>query len=950
MATNSPKRVQRVKPKKYTTCQLYNTKEAQCKLVGLTLASCNSASRGKSVIQEEADVPQETLVPDPSQLVVSEVMACNYCDTSFSHRVEQKRHYRSDWHRYNLKLRLKGKNSVPEEVFEDMCGNISSLSGSDSDTDGDTDIDNQPRTGPNKLLPGTQRRLVREGGNTSSTDSESESGNQTEDIARRLPKVYFSNHEGEILSIYRCVLCHKKSHPSYTEDLVSMAATIPDQMNWAVFMAGGGHFAGAVFNKNEMVVHKTFHRYVVRAKRGTAQGSRDSQGNAPKSGGASLRRYNEAALTQEIQELIASWRPHLEKCDLIFLRAPSFNRKIFYSGKVPAFKKDDLRIRLIPFQTRRPTNNEVRRVFEMLASIECYGDESEIQDLVPISPPQVFNPETGNLEPRDENQLSPRKRKLLNKKIGASPLVNETNDNKASGDLKNAEPNKEETVSSKPFLPDHIKEETMSSGTSTASDTELIETMATIHFSDLKEYSMSKKPKQKKKSARKRRPSLKGQNEPDSNVMDEELYHLRNSLYTACKTGDKESLESLLAVIFSPPAAVDNNSEAKHDNAEDIESQKKVDEFDKATIPTAVDNSELNDHIVKAGNENDNICLKSSETSDNRIIADIKQTDTLKNGDVKKSDGEEIAQNSKEYVDIEKSTSLECITEMNSDKSLLIDTNWKACDTHTDINTTDLDETKEKVTVNISSHQVEHPTAIPDTPSILKPQTIPILLSRTKPTVSTGNKDPLTPVFVSPDIVSEPIGDNNTTLLHVAAKEGHARIVALLLEAGASPVLKDRNGHSPYMASKDKATRNEFRRFRGKWPDRYDYKVAQIPEPLSEEAEAERKRKEQERKKAQKKAKQEQQKAKKEEEEKQKAEDREKQRYLNMSDREKRALAAERRLLNQCSTQGGDKPVLIRCFQCGADMTGKVPFEYCDNKFCTSKCLQQHRKTQTAKK
>ncbi|WAQ94772.1 ANKZ1-like protein [Mya arenaria] len=695
MATNSPKRVQRVKPKKYTTCQLYNTKEAQCKLVGLTLASCNSASRGKSVIQEEADVPQETLVPDPSQLVVSEVMACNYCDTSFSHRVEQKRHYRSDWHRYNLKLRLKGKNSVPEEVFEDMC-------------DGDTDIDNQPRTGPNKLLPGTQRRLVREGGNTSSTDSESESGNQ------------------------------------------------------------------------------------------------------------------------EIQELIASWRPHLEKCDLIFLRAPSFNRKIFYSGKVPAFKKDDLRIRLIPFQTRRPTNNEVRR---------------------------VFNPETGNLEPRDENQLSPRKRKLLNKKIGASPLVNETNDNKASGDLENAEPNKEETVSSKPFLPDHIKEETMSSGTSTASDTELIETMATIHFSDLK---------------------------------DEELYHLRNSLYTACKTGDKESLESLLAVIFSPPAAVDNNSEAKHDNAEDIESQKKVDEFDKATIPTAVDNSELNDHIVKA--------------------------------------------------------------EMNSDKSLLVDTNWKACDTHTDINTTDLDETKEKVTVNISSHQVEHPTAIPDTPSILKPQTIPILSPRTKPTVSTGNKDPLTPVFVSPDIVSEPIGDNNTTLLHVAAKEGHARIVALLLEAGASPVLKDRNGHSPYMASKDKATRNEFRRFRGKWPDRYDYKVAQIPEPLSEEAEAERKRKEQERKKAQKKAKQEQQKAKKEEEEKQKAEDREKQRYLNMSDREKRALAAERRLLNQCSTQGGDKPVLIRCFQCGADMTGKVPFEYCDNKFCTSKCLQQHRKTQTAKK
>ena len=51
--------------------------------------------------------------------------------------------------------------------------------------------------------------------------------------------------------------------------------------------------------RGNLVVHKTFHRYVVRAKRGTAQGSRDSQGgNAPKSAGATLRRYNEAALTQ----------------------------------------------------------------------------------------------------------------------------------------------------------------------------------------------------------------------------------------------------------------------------------------------------------------------------------------------------------------------------------------------------------------------------------------------------------------------------------------------------------------------------------------------------------------------------------------------------------------------------------------------------------------------------
>ena len=40
---------------------------------------------------------------------------------------------------------------------------------------------------------------------------------------------------------------------------------------------------------------------------------------------------------------------------------------------------------------------------------------------------------------------------------------------------------------------------------------------------------------------------------------------------------------------------------------------------------------------------------------------------------------------------------------------------------------------------------------------------------------------------------------------------------------------------------------------------------------------------------------------------------------------------------------------LSRCWQCGEDMSGRVPFEYMDYKFCTSKCLQIHRKQKTTK-
>lgn len=57
---------------------------------------------------------------------------------------------------------------------------------------------------------------------------------------------------------------------------------------------------GFFFFRKEVLQHKTFHRYTVRAKRGTGQGLKDSQNrsHAPKSAGATLRRYNEAALVK----------------------------------------------------------------------------------------------------------------------------------------------------------------------------------------------------------------------------------------------------------------------------------------------------------------------------------------------------------------------------------------------------------------------------------------------------------------------------------------------------------------------------------------------------------------------------------------------------------------------------------------------------------------------------
>lgn len=58
----------------------------------------------------------------------------------------------------------------------------------------------------------------------------------------------------------------------------------------------GFQYLVCVVYRREVMTHKTFHRYTVRAKRGTAQGLRDARGGASRSAGANLRRYNEATL------------------------------------------------------------------------------------------------------------------------------------------------------------------------------------------------------------------------------------------------------------------------------------------------------------------------------------------------------------------------------------------------------------------------------------------------------------------------------------------------------------------------------------------------------------------------------------------------------------------------------------------------------------------------------
>ncbi|KAG5852502.1 hypothetical protein ANANG_G00063110 [Anguilla anguilla] len=182
------------------------------------------------------------------------------------------------------------------------------------------------------------------------------------------------------------------------------------------------------------------------------------------------------------------------------------------------------------------------------------------------------------------------------------------------------------------------------------------------------------------------------------------------------------------------------------------------------------------------------------------------------------------------------------------------------------------------------------------------------------------------------------------TLLHVASAAAQRGVVRLLMDAGCDPACRDVKGQTPYAVAPDKDTRNVFRKYMAEHPDKYDYSKTQIPGPLTEEIEL----KKAEKRRAQKVARKQREKEQKEERQKQEAELEEQRKFTSLSDREKRALAAEKRLAQQMSSTGTEFTNTRRCWQCGESLLGKIPFEYLHFSFCTPRCVQLHRKAKAS--
>ncbi|CAM8935452.1 unnamed protein product [Rhodiola kirilowii] len=299
--------------------------------------------------------------------------SCNACKVEFESLQEQRAHFKSDFHRFNIKLSIVGKATVKEEDFDEMNSDsllkdydVSSISGSDEEDD-------------RQLLP---------------------SDNRNKGVTAR--KLYILHRNGNKYSVWKSLLLDDSDNVLYGSEIsdpidsgtakyfteVEVIQNLKRLVNEprdntrlrVVLLASGGHFAGCVFDGNSVVAHKTFHRYVVRAKAGKKQSSKDASGRTVHSAGASLRRYNELALKKDILELLALWKPYFDASACTYISAPSDNRQLLFSGEKPLFSHQHGAVRNVPLTVRRPTLKEARRIYHQLTLVAPEVDPTDNGD------------------------------------------------------------------------------------------------------------------------------------------------------------------------------------------------------------------------------------------------------------------------------------------------------------------------------------------------------------------------------------------------------------------------------------------------------------------------------------------------------------------------------------------------------------------------------------------
>ncbi|CAE7154449.1 unnamed protein product [Rhizoctonia solani] len=314
----------------------------------------------------------------PQSALTGSTPSCTVCvGANLSDVKEQRAHFRSDWHRYNVKLRLQDASHQPvsEEQFTKLVEDLAeSLSGSESSTNSGSSED-----AVSALLHKRQKRGI---DNTQLDDDDMPNLPRSPIAWFQAPNDYPDTQFG----VYTALFPTGTEPTNYIRALQDLQTESSEDRLWTMLATAGGHFAGLVvrvkiprqggFTKGkkapemEIIKHKTFHRYTTRRKQGGSQSVNDNAKGPAKSAGAQLRRYGEQALREDIQELLTEWSEDVRNSERIFFRASVSNRKMFWDWDNSPIKKGDDRLRSFPFPTRRPTQAELMRCLVELTRVK----------------------------------------------------------------------------------------------------------------------------------------------------------------------------------------------------------------------------------------------------------------------------------------------------------------------------------------------------------------------------------------------------------------------------------------------------------------------------------------------------------------------------------------------------------------------------------------------------
>jgi Bacteroidetes VLRF1 release factor/Ankyrin repeats (many copies) len=384
--------------------------------------------------QLDEDVPK--LKTDSARVQADAVPAstsCALCYASFPTVIEQRHHVKSDFHRYNLKIALKGSDSIDEATFNKLIGDLDeSLSGSESSNSEHEDDPENTKSEDSTLIALLKRQAKishqQEDDGSISQQRNRSSGNP--------PLLWMSSSklpEHTSLGVYRALLTEaerdkdlvevigqKQLKPVQANHSGSVAqtnsqASVMQTPHYFLCMIGGGHFAAMIVSlvpeirkgpggqeERHAIVkaHKTFHRYTTRRKQGGSQSANDNAKGNAHSAGSSIRRYNEMALEVDVRSVLTEWKALIDKSELLFVRATgtTSRRTLYgpYEGQV--LRANDVRVRGFPFSTRRATQAELMRSFTELTRLKVStisqsavaaitADQGEISKAAKANPP-----------------------------------------------------------------------------------------------------------------------------------------------------------------------------------------------------------------------------------------------------------------------------------------------------------------------------------------------------------------------------------------------------------------------------------------------------------------------------------------------------------------------------------------------------------------------------------